>query len=267
MPKIFYFTPITCLALQFLSRMKKRTRNRLFASIICLLLIAGVLVFLSRRHTIRYPGFGIRIPNGYVTHGIDVSRYQQCIDWEQVSLMRDGGHSIEFAIARATEGTDRVDPCFDQNWKGMKEQHLIRGAYLYFHPNRNGEEQAQFFMHHVNLEKGDLPPVIDIEETNNTDDSSIHVVLKQCAVLLEAQYGCKPIIYTNVSFYKNRLGDEFNDYPLWAAHYDQCDTPRIGRSWQLWQHNCKGRVNGIAAEVDFNVVNGNLFTLRQLCLK
>ncbi|MBK7764008.1 MAG: hypothetical protein IPI46_11770 [Bacteroidetes bacterium] len=50
---------------------------------------------------IHYPNFGISIPAGYSTHGIDVSKYQKKINWESVVNMRDKGQRISFAIAKA----------------------------------------------------------------------------------------------------------------------------------------------------------------------
>jgi lysozyme len=41
----------------------------------------------------------------------------------------------------------------------------------------------------------------------------------------------KPIIYTNVDYYKNFLGKDFDDYPLGVAHYLQAEKPRIERNW------------------------------------
>lgn len=231
-----------------------------------LLLMLGWYV-LSKREPVLYPNFGIEIPPGYATHGIDVSRYQRCIDWEAVSRMRDRGQRISFAIAKATEGTNKTDPCFKDNWKGMQEQHLLRGAYLYFHPNRSGKAQADYFIRKVDLLPGDLAPVIDIEEANGMPNKAIQKALQECADVLEAKYGRKPILYSNVEFYKARLGDKFNAYPLWAAHYECGHEPAIEREWTLWQHNCKGRVNGIASAVDFNVVNGSLYELQRLCVE
>lgn len=250
------------------NEMKKRRLKFIVYSVLTLSILWAVgYYFFVPKKPILYPNFGIQIPPGYSTHGIDVSKYQKCIDWDLVSKMRDNGQRISFAITKATEGTDRMDPCFKENWKGMKEHQLLRGAYLYFHPNRNGKEQADYFISHVNLESGDLPPVIDIEEAKRMKNENIQASLKQCADVLEKKFGKKPIIYTNVDFYTKRLGETFDSYPLWAAHYELCDAPRVNRNWILWQHNCKGRVNGIGSEVDFNVVNGNLFALKDLCLE
>lgn len=247
--------------------MKKRV-PWVFAFLFQLPVLGLTAWYLLHRHEpVRYPNFGIEIPPGYATHGIDVSRYQRCIDWEAVGQMRDRGQRISFAIAKATEGTNKTDPCFSDNWKGMREQQLLRGAYLYFHPNRSGKAQAEYFIRKVDLLPGDLAPVIDIEESNGMKDKAMQQALQECADMLEAAYHRKPILYTNVKFYQAHLGDRFNAYPLWAAHYECGSEPAIEREWTLWQHNCKGHVNGIAALVDFNVVNGGLYELKRLCVE
>lgn len=236
---------------------------------ILLFFIAGFYLadlFYFSRKPILYSGFGISIPAGYQTHGIDVSRYQKKVDWKLVSEMRDQGQRISFAIIKATEGTHLIDSRFEDNWKQAKEAGILRGAYLYFHANRNGEEQAHYFMQQVELGKGDLPPVVDIEEIKGSSKTQLRKELKRCLDALEKKYGAKPMIYTNVDFYDKYLGDDFNEYPYWAAHYEQCHSPRCERPWTLWQHHCNGHVNGIQAEVDFNVVNGGLHELTQLCL-
>jgi lysozyme len=245
------------------------TKNRIirvavFAGIIALAVLAQKIFFQSA--PVIYPNFRIPIPAGYSTHGIDVSRYQRKIDWEMVAEMRDRGQKISFAIIKATEGVRLKDPHFDRNWREIEKVPLIRGAYLYFKPSKDGQEQADFFIRHVPLKKGDLPPVVDIEETNRTASPKIRERLKDCLDALQAHYGVKPMIYTNVDFYKQHLGEEFHVYPLWAAHYEQAEKPRIEREWTIWQHSCKGHVNGISAEVDFNVVNGSIFALQELCL-
>ncbi len=180
--------------------------------------------------------------------------------------MRDKGQRISFAIAKSTEGTTIIDPFFKKNWEQIKEHNLLRGSYLYFHPNKNAAAQAKFFIKHTELLSGDLPPVIDIEEAHRMQPAKIRAALQECIDILTEQYHTKPIIYTGADFYTNVLGEEFDDYPLWVAHYEQADAPRINRNWIIWQHNCRGRVNGIRGEVDFNVVQGSLLKLQNLCL-
>lgn len=85
--------------------------------------------------------------------------------------------------------------------------------------------------------------------------------------MISKYYKVKPIIYTNIDFYENFLDGKFDDYPLWVAHYYVQNKPRIERRWSFWQHNEKGRVNGVDAYVDFNVFNGDSTAFRKILLK
>jgi lysozyme len=221
--------------------------------------------FYLKKHSKMYPNFGIRIPNGYAIHGIDVSKYQTDINWKLVSKMRDKGIKLDFAIMKASEGTSNRDRFFSDNWQQSKDHNMIRGAYHYFHPNMDGTLQADFFMNQLDMQKGDLAPVIDIEVTDGVSKDKLQKRLQDCLDALEKKYDTKPIIYCNVDFYKAHLGDKFNDYPLWCAHY-QVDKPDIDRNWTIWQHSDRGHVNGIDGNVDFNTVNGDLISLKSLCV-
>ena len=83
---------------------------------------------------------------------------------------------------------------------------------------------------------------------------------------IEVACKTKPILYSNVDFYEKYLGSEFDAYPLWVAHYDEQDKPRIGRDWLFWQHSQSGHVNGIATKVDCDVFNGDSTAFRKLLL-
>ena len=51
-----------------------------------------------------------------------------------------------------------------------------------------------------------------------------------------------------------------------TEHYFEPQGPRINREWQLWQHSERGKVNGIRANVDFNVFNGDADDFEDLLL-
>ena len=223
--------------------------------------------YLSRPKFVRYPAFGIAIPANYAMHGIDVSRYQDNIDWEAVSSMQDKEVKIGFVFIKATEGLDRVDDKFRQNWFKAKQTSLSRGAYHFFISSKSGKAQAEKFIETVSLTKGDLPPVLDIESANGASVTDIQQRVKDWLAMIERHYKIKPIIYTNVDFYENFLDGQFDDYPLWVAHYYVRDKPAIKRNWTFWQHNEKGRVNGVDAYVDFNVFNGDSAGFRKMLLK
>lgn len=216
---------------------------------------------------VRYPAFGIDIPVKYSIHGIDVSRYQNNIDWTAVKQMQDKEIKIGFAFIKATEGLGRVDNGFRKNWFKAKQSKIPRGAYHFFISSKSGKAQAENFIETVNLSKGDLPPVLDIESTNGASAADIQQRAKDWLVMVEKHYKVKPLIYTNIDFYNNFLDGAFDDYPLWVAHYYVKDKPRIERTWTFWQHNEKGRVNGVDTFVDFNVFKGDSAAFRKLLVK
>jgi lysozyme len=252
---------------------KKGRKSRLlpFFALLMALLALGFLVSIfwnwnDRREVqfVRYEEFGIALPANYSIHGIDVSRYQQRINWKEVSNMQVADVRLSFAVIKATEGATRVDPNFKRNWKACRDAGLVRGAYHFFIATRDGKKQAEHFLAQVGLSSGDLPPVLDVETTNGVVAPQLRKELKAWLETVAEKTGTKPIIYTNADFYKRYLQDHFDDYPLWVAHYLEAHQPRIARNWVLWQHSEKGRVAGIRAKVDFNVFNGDSVQFRSL---
>lgn len=252
------------------SRKKKNPFFRIiiYTSVIAALAFVGYLAWLWEQNRqmqfVHYREFGIPIPADYYIHGIDVSRYQQRISWEDVKAMQVNQIKLGFAFIKATEGNGNIDPYFKRNWKKAKEAGVIRGAYHFFISSKDGMKQAQNFIKKVTLESGDLPPVLDVEQTNGAGASTIRQEVKEFLDVMELNYRVKPIIYTNVDFYNRYLKGYFDDYPLWVAHYLQPHKPRIKREWTFWQHSESGRVNGILAKVDFNVFNGDSTEFRSL---
>lgn len=225
------------------------------------LLLAGYFIYQwwqeRRSGFVHYAGFSIPLPTGYEIYGIDVSHHQGPIHWESVRSMKDRSVKLGFAFIKATEGYTRKDRQFSRNWRKAKEVGMPRGAYHFFLPNKNGLIQAENFIGSVRLEKGDLPPVLDVEETYGVKTADLRKRVKEWLRKVEDHYGVKPIIYTSADFYTRNLGSEFDDYPLWVAHYLQRNKPRIERPWSFWQHSETGRVNGIITRVDFNVFSGD----------
>lgn len=238
--------------------------------ITCSVVILGVVIYdwWQARNTnfIKYDAFGIEIPTNYRIHGIDVSKYQQRINWESVKEMQVEDVRIGFAFIKATEGINHRDTYFKRNWRQCKDVMLARGAYHFFIGTKSGKTQAEHFINHVELESGDLPPVLDVEQSNGVSGDKLRERVKEWLITVENHYGTRPIIYTNVDFYKFYLKGEFDDYPLWVAHYLQKQKPRIYRNWQFWQYSELGRVNGILSKVDFNVFNGDSSDFKKLLI-
>lgn len=211
---------------------------------------------------------GVWVAVNYPVHGIDVSHHQSKIDWQKVSASKVNESKIKFAFIRATNGVEKEDIYFTQNWRQCKEVGIARGAYHYFRANENANQQADFFIHNVQLLPGDLPPVVDVEKTYGVSQEALINGVKQWLNRVEAHYGVKPIIYSSTGFYAHHFEGYFDKYPFWVAHYNLgTNMPRTQRGWHFWQHSETGSIPGIKGAVDFNVFNGDSQELKMLLVR
>lgn len=247
-----------------------RMQEKIKVAIVIAILIAigAMFTFGKSKAT---TAFGVRIPVAYSICGIDVSRYQQKIDWTQVSKARGGKDknlAVKFAFIKATEGQTWVDSHFKTNWTNSKKNNILRGAYHYYKPNVNSKLQANNFIRNVKLQKGDLPPVLDIEETGKYGMDNLHRGLQNWLKIVEKYYGAKPIIYCFADYYDKHFKGkkEYKDYPFWIAHHHRT-TLKVKNNWHFWQHTDKAEIKGINGKVCFNAFNGNINKLKELCIK
>lgn len=195
--------------------------------------------------------------------GLDVSEYQGKISWSYVDTLEQK-YPLDFVFIRATVGRDRKDFQFKRNWIGAKKNNMIRGAYHYYRPNENSIEQANLFIKTVKLEKGDLPPVLDIEKLpKNQSLDSLKKGLKRWLLKVENHYRVRPIIYTGERYYADFLKDEFGEYLFWIANYNFY-REKIEEDWLFWQFTEKATVPGIERTVDINIYNGDLQQLQYI---
>jgi lysozyme len=198
----------------------------------------------------------------YEVHGIDVSHYQSLVDWERIAQQ-----DIDFAYVKATEGEGYVDSLFQVNWNAIKESGMKRGAYHFFIPSFSIDLQAANYIKTVNLEVGDLAPVVDVEGIDGVTQKELIDRLTKFIHLLEASYNTKPVIYTYQKFYNKYLAGHFDDYPIWIARYSSRKPVLADNAeWHFWQYGSRGNLEGIKGNVDFNVFRGSLEALNNLCI-
>lgn len=208
-----------------------------------------------------------KYPDGYEIRGIDISHYQGKIDWELLQNAMIEKSPIRFVVMKATEGSSKVDPSFNENFQQAREYGFIRGAYHFWSNKSTAREQAYFFLDKVPLEEGDLPPVLDVE--HKPADKSVEDFQRDVLTwlhIVEDRYHVKPIIYTYYKFKMINLNSPvFDDYPYWIAHY-YVDKIEYKGEWKFWQHTDAGRLPGIKGYVDFNIYNGSFYDLKQLTI-
>lgn len=213
-------------------------------------------------------GYGVCMPFSYQLHGIDVSHYQGVIDWPMLATTQnDPRFPLRFLFMKATEGGDMTDENFQSNFERAKEWGFMRGAYHYFIPATDARKQAQFFISQVQLQPGDLPPVLDVEVSPKHKNRQLFVQnVKTWLDVVEAYYGVKPILYASYKFKEKYLNDTiFNRYPYWIAHY-YVDSVQYQGQWAFWQHTDAGTVPGIKEQVDLDIYHGSYEQLKELTL-
>ncbi|MBS1745675.1 MAG: glycoside hydrolase family 25 protein [Bacteroidetes bacterium] len=262
-----------------MAKRKRKTNgiagNRILIIVVSIIIVLATFIWIAYRanqkktaaHFALYPGYGIELPLGYSIHGIDVSSYQGKIYWPAIANMQDRNVRISFVFIKATEGLRQVDRQYQRNWQQSKQAQITRGAYHYFIATKSGSLQAQNFLKTVQLQPGDLPPVLDVEELYGVRPDSMRSRVAAWLTAVEQVYQVKPIIYTSAKFYKDYLGRQFDKYPLWVAHYFVKEKPAVDDGWYFWQHNAAGKINGILTKVDFNVFSGNSTQFSKLLIR
>jgi lysozyme len=205
---------------------------------------------------------GLNYPHAkdYPIHGIDVSKFQGDIDWNQVA-----NSGVKFAWIKATEGGDRADDRFQANWTGAKQAGIPHGAYHFVYWCRPPMEEMAFFEQNAPAEDDALPPVLDVEATptsrtchRHLDQASAIADMQAMLTEMERHYGKRPIIYTTVDFYQAILSDgAFMDYPIWVRSTKYHPAVKYGtRAWHIWQYQSDARIPGIGGNVDRDAFYG-----------
>lgn len=192
--------------------------------------------------------------------GIDVSRYQGEIDWDEVAS--DG---VEFAFIRAggrgtTEGKMTEDIQFKDNMKGAIDNDIATGVYFFTQATTQKEavEEAEFVLEMIESYEVTYPIVYDIEEVSSdnarTADLTQEEYTENCIAFCETikEAGYTPMIYGNLKTFMIMLDmEQIEAYDKWFAYYN----PEVYFPYEfsVWQYTSKGHVKGIETDVDLNV--------------
>lgn len=191
--------------------------------------------------------------SGAIKKGIDVSKHQGVIDWNQVKAS-----DVEFVIIRCGVGEDLAvqdDTYWFSNVEACERLGIPYGVYLYSFASipQNARNEAA---HALRLLKGHHPsyPVYyDLEEnsyTGNLTPAQYAEIAKIFCTTLE-NAGYKTGIYSGKHWFETKLIDSyFNTKEKWVAQYSSACTYK--GTYGMWQATDQGRVNGINGNVDIN---------------
>lgn len=190
-------------------------------------------------------------------NGIDVSRYQGKIDWDKVKSA-----GVEFAMLKTVSTNKKfggiyIDPEFERNYSECKRLGIPVGAYYYTYAQDMDYANAEIskFKEAVSGKIFEMPLVVDVED-NLLRPLTAEVLTNLVCYALDVieSWGCYAMVYTYTN-YKNTELDftRLAAYDLWIADYRGVKPVICG----MWQSTSKGRIDGIAGNVDLNTAYKN----------
>ena len=250
---------------KFMKRWKKtgiykyyKKNKKTFNSIVIVLLIL-IAVFLIGRT--------VRQITEKTNYGIDVSQYQENINWSEV---REDGLSYVFircgGRSYGENGVLIYDPMFKKNFREARARGFDTGVYFYSQAINKKEaiEEAEFCLTVLDGRSLQLPVYIDVEYSgagngradNLSRAERTEVVEAFCKVISDAGY--KPGVYSNRYFLEENLeltSPALKDVSVWLAEYHNGSKPGYKGDYDFWQYTSEGEVSGIKGNVDLNRCN------------
>lgn len=187
--------------------------------------------------------------------GIDVSRWQEEIDWQAVKAAEIDFAFIRIGSQASFSAEPKIDPYFEQNIKGAKEAGIQVGVYFYSLAQTTVETtaQANFVLAQLKDYQLDLPVVFDWEAWNYFNRLNLsYNQLNQLAenfLFRVTEAGYQGMLYGSPLPLKKVW--TITNYPVWLAHYLRQTT--YDGDYQIWQFSSVGKVDGIEGEVDLNM--------------
>ena len=228
-------------------------------------MIATLAVTMSVAFPVIGEGATARAQTAGTLPGIDVSHWQGTIDWTQVAAS-----GVRFAIAKATDGREGVDPQYLTNKAGAVANGIAFTAYHFARPDDTALDaivEADHFVDTAQLLPGNLIPALDLERTGGLTQTQLTTWILTWLGRVTERLGVRPMVYTSPNGWENRTGDTTavaaaGYTVLWVAHWG-VDAPRVpaqnwaGNGWTFWQYTSDGSVAGIEGRVDLDVFRGS----------
>jgi len=214
---------------------------------------------------------------------IDVSTWQGEMDWVKTANSDAKGVIIRAGSINEVTGIPYADYRLEINADGAAQNMDILGFYWFWRANQDPVVQAKYFANLVRYKKQNLPPVADVEASNNISPDLLTSRLKAFLDEVEKQLTVRPIIYTRASFWNvatTKPAWALN-YDLWCARYrsDLTSPWSDGRfkcypwanniaNWTFWQWSADGNSMGgtygaSSSDIDIDYFNGTEEELRQ----
>ena len=189
---------------------------------------------------------------------IDISYYQGTPDFEKVKKEVDG------VIIRAGYGQNNIDKKFVRNITECNRLGIPCGVYWFSYAwtEEMAKKEAQYCLEAIKPYRVELPVCFDFEydSVNVAKNSGVTITKKLATSLVHAfcqtieAAGYYAMNYTNKDYLSRYFDNTTLRYDLWLAQWPNVpDLNNPPDGCGIWQYSSKGKVNGIAGNVDMDV--------------
>ena len=200
-------------------------------------------------------------------NGIDVSHYNQPIDWNKVK------GQINFAILKLGNiGDNRkfwLDSTFETNYIECKRLNIPIGVYVYCYCNKvdNAQIAGEQVREYLSDKSIELPVYIDMEDEEIKIEGKDKLTEIIIAFNTEIEKGNKWAgVYANLDWYNNCIHTDIikQKYTTWIAHIDYTNNKdKYNGQFDMFQYSWKGHIDGISGnngDVDMDILYRDLIS-------
>ncbi len=183
--------------------------------------------------------------------GIDVSAANGAVDWDAVKAA-----GADFGYVVATDGADR-DARFEDNWHGIAEAGMRRGAIHAWSLCRLAADQANNFNTTVPRSDDALPPAVSLDFAPGCDARPARDVVlaevRRFIVMVETHAERPVILFVSRAFDAQYRITEALDRPVWSTQ-NFFPPDYAARPWRMWRASDMRRIDGVSGPVNWDVV-------------
>ncbi|MBR1670323.1 MAG: hypothetical protein IJ695_06450 [Butyrivibrio sp.] len=216
-------------------------------SIKSFLLSVGMLVVLAAFLSMT-PAASIRSEavGAEVAVGIDVSKYQGSINWQQVK-----NQGVRFAMIRVGTTKKGLDEQFINNINGANAAGVRTGIYIYSYATtpEAAAAEANQVLAWIAPYTVTFPIAIDIEDScqKGLSSAQLQAIADTFCGIINAN-GYEPMVYASRNWFAGRMPNV--SAAKWVAQYNSyCDYPG---DYAMWQSSSHGTYSGVPTRVDVN---------------
>ena len=189
--------------------------------------------------------------------GIDVSKWNGNIDWNQVKASGVNYVIIRCGYRGSSQGALIEDPKYKANIEGATKAGLKVGVYFFSQAIDEVEavQEASMVLSLVKNYKISYPIFLDVEASggradNISKETRTAVCKAFCQTIQNAGY--TPGVYANRVWLNSKIDtSQLGNCKIWLAQY--AAQPTYTGRYEIWQYKDSGSVPGISGHVDLNL--------------